>query len=82
MLMLLTPVVNFINILWASLLQVSFGQKNMCTHFQYRKAAQNIFIQKSCSKNVDETVTFIIVNFINILRAFSDIKRNSECKIK
>ena len=48
----LTQVVNITNILLA--VSISFWQNNTNINCKYRKAANNTFVQKSCSYNVGE----------------------------
>jgi len=50
MLMKLTPVVNFNNILRTAFSPIYFCQKNTKPNFSYRKAMQNTSIQKAANK--------------------------------
>ncbi len=45
----LTPVVNFSNILWAAFEQIFFQQQVTKPNCNWRKTAQNTYVQKSCS---------------------------------
>jgi len=58
MLMKLTPIVNFINILRAVFELIFFHQKKSKPNCDERKAAQSTFVQKRLWENVDESDTW------------------------
>jgi len=79
--MLMTPVVNFTNILWGVFLPIFFCQKIAKPNCNYRKSANNTFIQKKAASKMLMKLT-PGVNFTNMFKLSFYVHRSQKGIIK